>query len=181
MTAGRAWDAIWLTLFPLALAGRGVALLPQRPVVQTVFLPMWVCYWVLTRGSALGAWGALWGGVLLEGLWGIPPGGGALFMLLVWRALRLARSRLPEPDAIAPLHGLLIGTAFVPLFCLWLWFYAVLWLGPTASVGLAPTLPGLVAAPAVGALGGGAVFALARACDFRALRPPQKEAAGDEG
>lgn len=181
MTAGRAWDIVWLTLFPPALTGVGVSFLPPWPAVQAAFVPMWACYWALTRGSRPGAWAVLWCGILLECVWCVPPGGCALFLLLMWRVVRLARARLPEPDAVAPVHGLLLGTALVPLFRLWLWLYAAAWLGPAGAAGLAPTLPALVAAPAAGAVGGGAVFALARLCDFRVLRPPQKEAVGDEG
>lgn len=181
MTAGQAWDAIWVTAFPLTLVGGSVALLPQRPAVQVAFVPIWVCYWLLTRGTVLGAWVALWCGILLECIWGVPPGGGALFLLLVWRVIRLARPRLPEPNAVAPLHGLLLGTVLAPLFCLWLWLYASAWQGPVGSIGLAPTLPALIAAPAAGAIGGCIVFALARLCDFRALRPSEKEVIGDEG
>ncbi len=181
MTAARAWDAVWLTAFPLALVGVGAALLPQGPAAQIAFVPMWACYWVLTRGAALGAWAALWCGVLLEGAWGMPPGGCVLFLLLLWRVARLVRARLPVPDEVRPLHGLLLGTVLAPLFRLWLWLYAAAWFGPVGAGGLVPSLPSLIAAPAAGAVGGGAVFALARLCDFRALRPSRKEAAGDEG
>lgn len=33
MTAGQAWDAIWVTAFPLALVGGSVALLDRKSVV----------------------------------------------------------------------------------------------------------------------------------------------------
>ncbi len=181
MTASRAWDAIWLTVFPLVLAGGSAALLPHNPVIQGAFLPLWCVYWMLTRGPRMGVWVALWCGVLLEVIWGVPPGGCALFFVFVWRILRLLRARFPDAEALTPLHGLLLGTVLVPLLRLWLWLYAVLWLGASSASGLTPSLVALIVAPAIGAVGGGAVFTLARLWDFRALRPPKKEVESDEG
>ena len=179
MTATHFWDALWFTLFPLVLVGAGQVLLPATPAFQLAFLPIWLCYWLLTRAAAMGCWCALWCGILLETAWGVPPGCCVLAFLTLWQLTRLFRKRLPAPNAIKPLTGLILGTLLVPVLRLWLWLYALLWLDTTQSNALAPSLMALIAAPALGALMGGAVFALARAFDFTALRPLKEEVIND--
>ncbi len=174
-------DGVWLTLFLPLLAGVSVMILPQTPAIQLSVVPLWAAYWMLTRAARMGLWVSVWGGVLLESLWGVPPGGMVIALLILWYCARLIHWRLADSPDVRPIHGLLVGAPAVPLIHLWLWLYAMIWWGPTAAEPMAPRLGALVAAPAMGALGGGLLFALAQTFDFRVLRPKKEEAAGDEG
>ena len=62
-------------------------------------------------------------------------------------------------------------------FFLTLWLVGRVWREalPEELRPLHGLVGGMVCAPALGALGGGAVFALARACDFRVFAPPKEE------
>ncbi len=178
MTAERRWGAVWLTLFLILLVALAQTLLPQVTTVQLALIPSWIVYWLLTRGWRLGLWVTLWGGALLETVWMIPPCGVILFFLLLWQLIRTFREDLPEE--ITPLHGLLVGVILAPLLRLWLWVYAMLWMGEAGTYALAPSLTEMVLMPATGALGGGLVFALAMASEFRVLIPPKETVRGDE-
>lgn len=179
MGAERFWAAAWVTLFLPALVGLCGAFLPTAAAIQLAVAPGWVAWWVLTAGPRLRVWAALWGGALLEWAWGVPPGACVLPLLGLWAGARAFRESMPErPRAV---HGLVGGMVAVPALRVWLWLYAMPWVGPEAAGALRPGLSALCAAPAAGALGGCAVFALARACDFLALRPPREEARADAG
>ncbi len=179
MTRETFWATAWVTLFLPALVGTCATLLPEALPVQIAAAPVWVVWWTLSAGARLGVWAAVWGGALLETAWGVPPGACALFFLMLWGGARALGDNAPE--AYTPLHGLVGGMVLAPLFALWLWVWAALWLGGASAAPLRPDLVGMVLLPATGALGGGAIFALARACDFRALWPPRQEALGDAG
>lgn len=179
MTAETFWDAVWLTVFSTLLVALSVTLLPSVPAIQLVAVPAWLGYWMLTRSARLGAWMAFYGGLLLESAWGIPPGGCIFFFFMLWQLIRLFRTELPKE--ILPLHGLLAGVVFAPFLRLWIWGYSAIWLGGEAAEAIRPGLSGLFVMPAAGALGGGAVFALAKAWSFDALEPKQEETLGNEG
>lgn len=179
MTAETFWDAVWITVFAAILVALSVTLLPTVPSIQMVVVPMWFGYWMLTRRPQLSAWIAFFGGMLLESAWGVPPGGCILFFFTIWQLIRLFRKELPKE--IQPLHGLLAGVVFAPFFRLWIWAYSIFWLGLDAADAIRPGLTGIFVMPAVGALGGGAVFALAKAWSFDALEPKQEETLSNEG
>lgn len=178
MTAESFWDGVWVTVFSVLLAALSVTLLPATPSIQLVVMPMWLGYWMLTRRARLAAWVACFGGLLLESVWGIAPGGCILFFLMIWQLIRLFRKELPKE--IQPLHGLLAGVVFAPFFRLWIWGYSFLWLGAEAAEAIRPGLTGLFVMPAAGALGGGAVFSLAKLWSFDALEPKQEETLSNE-
>ena len=173
MRAERFWAAVWVTVFLSALVGVCSAVMPRVPAVQLAVAPAWVAWWALTQSARLGAGAALWGGALLEAAWGVPTGGCVSFFLTLWLVGRVWREALPEE--LRPLLGLVGGLVCAPALRVWLWLWAVPWLGGEGAAPLRPGLTGLVAAPALGALGGGAVVALARACDFRIFAPPKEE------
>lgn len=172
MNAERAWFAIWVTVFLPALVGLCGAFLPAYPAVRLAVAPVWMAWWTLTAGPSLGAWVAVWGGALLEWAWTVPPGACVLPLLALWGAGRWLKESLPAK--LHPWHGAFGGLILVPLLWFWLWLYAALWVGVEAAAPLRPGL-GFLLSPLTGALGGGAVFALARACDFRALAPEPEE------
>ena len=176
-SARQRWDVLWLTLFPLALAGLGDLVLPRTPSAQLAFFPLWTAYWILTRGRRTGLWIALWCGLLAETLWGAPPAGALIPFLAFWGAVQGLRVFREEPFAPTSLTGLILGTALVPVLRLWIWAWAVLWHGAAGAAGLRFGWTACVAAPAAGAAGGCLVFALAQRWDFLALRPFKREAA----
>lgn len=178
MTAETFWDAVWITLFSALSVALSVTFLPSLPSIQLVVVPMWFGYWMLTRSVRLSAWVAFFGGLLLESAWGIAPGGCILFFFMIWQLIRLFRKELPKE--IQPLHGLLAGVVFAPFLRLWIWGYSALWLGWEAADAIRPGLTGLFVMPAAGALGGGAVFALAKAWSFDALEPKREETLSNE-
>lgn len=172
MENSRFWDLVWITLFSACLAGVCEGLLPHVPALQLVFLPAWYAYWIVTRGPRTAAWVALWGGALLESAWSLPAGTCIFFLLGVWWGVQGFRDLLPLE--VSPLHGLVWGVVLAPLLRLWVWGYSAIWLWGEARP-LAPSFAGLVAMPASGALFGALPFALARATDFRVLRPKREE------
>lgn len=174
MGGERVWAAVWVTAFLPALVGVCAVAVPAVPAAQIAVAPAWVAWWALAAGPRLGAWAAIWGGALLEWAWGVPPGACVGFFLALWGAGRLWRSALPKP--LRPLHGLIGGMVGAPLLRLWLWLWALPWLGVGGAAPLRPDVAGLAATPALGALGGCAIFALARAWEFRALAPRGEEA-----
>lgn len=179
MTAEKFWDAVWLTLFSAVIVALSVTLLPAVPAIQLAVAPIWFGYWMLTRSVRLAAWIAFFGGMLLESAWGIPPGGCVLFFFMLWQLIRLFRNELPKE--IQPLHGLLAGGLFAPFLRLWIWGYSLLWLGAESAEAIRPGLTGLFIMPATGALGGGAIFALAKLWSFDAMEPKQEETLSNEG
>ncbi len=178
MVTERTWDTLWISVFLLLLVSLSQSLLPAYPAWQLVVVPGWICYWQLTRRRKPGLWFALWGGTLLETAWDVPPGCAILFFLGLWYLRHTFREQLPTP--ITPLHGLIGGMVLAPLLRLWVWFYTLLWWGPTDAALLLPSLGGFFIMPAAGALGGGALFALAKACEFRVLEPPADKGHDDE-
>ncbi len=178
METERTWDAIWLSVFLLVLVSLSHTFLPAYPAWQLVVVPGWLCYWILTRRRKLGLWMALWGGLFLEVAWGVPPGCAILFFLGLWYLNLFFRKQLPYP--VTPLHGLIGGMVLAPLLRLWVGFYTILWWGPTEAGSLLPSLGGFFIMPAAGALGGGAIFALAKVCEFRVLMPPTEKRPDDE-
>ncbi len=178
MITEHSWDALWNSVFLLILVSLSQTLLPPVPAWQLVVVPGWLCYWILTRKRRLGLWLALWGGLFLEAAWGVPPGCAPLFFVGLWYLRQTFREQLPEP--ITPLHGLIGGMVLAPLLRLWIWVYTLLWWGATDAAIVAPSLGGFFIMPAAGALGGGAIFALAKACEFRVLVPKTDKRHDDE-
>ncbi len=178
MVTERTWDTVWLSIFTILLVSLSQTLLPPYPAWQLVVVPGWICYWLMTRRRSAGLWLAVWGGLFLGCAWTVPPGCAILFFLGLWYLRQTFREQLPMP--ITPLHGLIGGMVLAPLLRLWIWLYALLWWGPTAASALAPGLGGFFIMPAAGALGGGAVFALAKAFEFRVMAPPNEKGYDDE-
>ncbi len=177
MTVERKWDVVWVTVFLVILSGLSLTLLPNHSILQLVPVPAWMGYWILMRGRRMGLWVALWGGILLETTWMVPPGCVVLFFLFFWWLVRTFRKDLP--DQLSPLHGLLGGLLLTPLLRLWVWCYSLIWMGSEA-LQLAPDFAEMILAPALGALGGGVIFALAKRCEFRVLQPTIEEVRDDE-
>lgn len=177
MDAERVWAAVWVTVFLPALVGLCGAVLPAHPAAQLAVAPAWVAWWALTAGPRLGAWAAVWGGALLEWAWAVPPGACVIPFLALWGVGRLPREGLPR---LAPWNGAVGGALLVPALWIWLWLWAALWQGFAAAD---PLRPGALffLSPLAGALGGGLGFAVARACDFRALAPKPEEDAPHAG
>ncbi len=178
MVTERSWDALWLSILTLLLVSISQTLLPAYPACQLVFVPGWLCYWILTRKRRLGLWLAIWGGLFLESAWSVPPGCVILFFVGLWALRHKFRDQLPLP--ITPLYGLIGGVLLAPLLRLWVWVDALLWWGPTTAEAIAPSLGGFFIMPAAGALGGCAVFAIARGCEFRVLVPVLEKGHDDE-
>ncbi len=168
MTMNTFFDKVWTSLFFAILAAISLILLPEHPVFHFAFLPMWLAYRLLAHKAPAPLWEILWVGLLCETMWDIPPFGGISAMLLLWKALRALRENFPK--TIRFQHGVAVGLVATPILWLWVCFYTLLWLGKDA-LPLTPSFGDVVAAPVIGAIGGGIAFGLYRKWDFLCLRP----------
>lgn len=178
MHAKRFWERVWLFFFPMLLLAFSYALLPQTPTFQLLILPVWVLYHFLTRKPKHTLWLAIWCAILCESMWTLPPGSCVTAFLLTHWLLKYFREFLPLQ--LTPYHGLLAGVFFLPLLRMWIWFYAFLWLPQTTAMLLRPSLTDFILTPAVGALGGSAVFALAAKMEFLIFKPNPKDVRKNE-
>lgn len=172
------WNCVWLTIFPLLLAALSKTFLPSSPIFQLLILPLWATFWALSRPAKQALWILLWHAVLCETLWLLPPGACVTFFLLVWKIIRLYREWLPFQPT--PYHGLLSGVILLPMLRLWIWIYAALWPTLPDASYLSPSFLEIVLTPAMGALGGSAIFALAQKTDFKVFNPKPEELRDDE-
>lgn len=179
MSAERGWDLVWRSVWLVVLTGLSVGLFPHWTTFQLWLVPLWVVYDLVTRGVRTGCWLAIWGGVLLEGVWYVPMGACVSFFLLVWWGLTHFRERLPLMQSPA-LYGSVLGVWLVPLLRFWLTVYAVPFYGWSA-VWLLPSFGQFCWGILVGLVGGALVFALANAMEFHVLRPKREERLSDEG
>jgi hypothetical protein len=178
MNAERFWATIWLFVLPVLLTALSVSFLPQTPVIQLLIVPLWTLYWILTRPLRQSLWPTIWAAILCECAWQVPAGACVTFFLLLWWGVRYFRDILPIHPS--PYHGLLYGVALLPLLHLWLWIYAFLWPTLPDAMPLMPSLVNLILLPAVGALGGSAVFAVAHHTEFRIFIPSPQDLREDE-
>lgn len=178
MNTKRFWSTCWSFVFPVLLTAISDILLPNTPVLQLLLLPMWVVYRLLVYPSRQTLPLAIWCAILCESTWQIAPGTCILFFLFLWWCVRYFRKILPLRPM--PYHGLLCGVILLPVLHLWIWFYAVLWPGIPIASPLLPTLASFILLPAIGALGGSAVFALAQQTEFLIFMPNWQEMREDE-
>lgn len=178
MRTERFWATVWLFVFPVVLTAFSCTFLPQTPVTQLLLVPTWTAYTLLTRPTRQTLYPSLWTAILCEAMWDIPPGACITFVLLFWWLIRSYRDFLPLRPS--PYHGLLCGVALLPTLHIWLWLYALLWPTVTDAGPLMPSLVTLILLPAVGALGGSAVFALAQRMEFLVFLPTPQEMREDE-
>lgn len=178
MSAERTWDGVWCSVWLAVLTGVCAGLFPHSMTLQLLLVPLWVAYDLVTRGPKLGAWLALWGGLLLEGVWHVPPGSCASFFLLLWWVLTHFRESLP-PMEVPAVYGCVLGVLLVPCLRFWLALYAIPFYG-WSSAEFLPTVGGLFLGCVAGLLGGAALFTLADAMEFHVLKPKQEERLSDE-
>ncbi len=172
------WSTAWLFILPALLTAVCLTFLPQTPVMQLPVPTLWTTYWLLTRPTKQTFWPGMWTAVLCETAWDIPPGACLTFFILFWRGIRFYRDLLPIRPT--PYHGLLCGVVLLPLLYLWIWLYALLWPLLSDTKPLMPSLINLILLPAVGALGGSAIFALAQQTDFLIFTPNPQDLREDE-
>lgn len=165
-------DCLWVSIFPLLLISLCEGLLPHGILLQLSITPLWVVWFLLTRGPKKGLWITLWCGLLLEARWILPPGTCVLFFLACWALIHSIQEVLP--DRFHSGFGLTCGTLLVPLLYLWCWFYTMLSFGFEAAYELLPTFGQLILSPTFGAIGGALVFHVAAKCEFRALKPKRE-------
>lgn len=178
MSAERAWDAVWRSVWLAVLTGVSVGLFPHWMTVQMLVVPLWVAYDVVTRGPRTGCWLAIWGGLLLEGVWHVPTGACVSFLLIVWGVMTRFREELP-PMEVPATYGCVLGVLMVPLLRFWLALYAVPFYG-WASAQLLPSLGTFLWSCFAGLFGGALVFALADVTEFHVLKPKREERLSDE-
>lgn len=172
------WGAIWFILFPILLTAISRELLPETPTLQLLIVPTWAFYWLLARPERQSLWITCWHAILCETAWTLPPGTCVTFFMLLWWIVRTHRDLFPiNPQ---PYHGLLCGVTLLPVLRIWIWLYAILWPTLPDATPLRPTLLSLILLPAVGALGGSMLFALAEQTSFLIFRPTPKEMLHDE-
>jgi hypothetical protein len=179
MTVERFWSTIWLFVVPTVLMAITTTLLPSHPVLQLIVLPLWMLYTLLTRPTRQSLWPVLWAATLCEANWDIPPGACITFFIPIWWGVRNYRDLLPvRPSAY---HGLLSGVTLPPILAVWIWLYAILWPFWPSATPLMPSLTTLILLPAIGALGGSALFTLAQKAEFLVFIPKPQELREDEG
>lgn len=178
MSTERFWATVWLFLLPVVLTAVSATCLPHTPVIQLALVPLWMIYTLLTRPTRQSVWPIIWSAILCETAWGVSAGACITYFLLLWWGVRSYRDLLPLRPS--PYHGLLYGVSLLPLLYLWIWLYAILWPFGPHFAPLTPTLVNLILLPAVGALGGSAIFALAQQTEFLVFTPTSQEMREDE-